>query len=94
MGFAIATEKTRLQDFRAIFGFKATWLADSPAGLSQLVKANKNLGNSRISSLRGFEKAEASYRNSRFILGILDLRSLLGYINLAYKFYKGGALNP
>ena len=27
-------------------------------------------------------------------LGILDFCSLLGWINLAYKFYRGGALNP
>ncbi|MCI7247541.1 MAG: hypothetical protein MR481_06430 [Campylobacter sp.] len=32
--------------------------------------------------------------NSRFIFGILDFCSLLGWISLARKFYKGYALNP
>ncbi|MCI6662070.1 hypothetical protein [Campylobacter sp.] len=50
MDFAVAAVKTRLQDFRAIFSFKA---AAPPSGceakkLSQPIKANKKLGNFRI----------------------------------------------
>ncbi|MDY4013495.1 MAG: hypothetical protein SOY61_07400 [Campylobacter sp.] len=64
MGFAVAAVKTRLQDFLAIFAFKAAAQGFKakkrhPAGakqpadakqkkLSQPIKANKKLGNFRI----------------------------------------------
>ena len=41
----------------------------------------------------GGSKAEGA-RNFRFIIGILNFCSLLGWISQPRKFYKGCALNP
>ena len=58
-----------------------------------------SIGNSRILVIASEAKQSLGILNLslgilEFILGILEFCSLLGWISLAHKFYKGCALNP